>query len=78
MFGKIWFNFIQRQYTHFSPGCIEVSRASIEHVLTKMGKGNAVVIVVGGLDETWKSYPGSYDIILFAKKGFVKLAIQCG
>ena len=59
-------------------GVCDVSKESIEWILTKQGSGNAVVIVVGGAEEALESYPGKYNITLRSRKGFVKMAIKTG
>ncbi|KAJ3049512.1 diacylglycerol O-acyltransferase 1 [Rhizophlyctis rosea] len=58
-------------------GTCSVSRKSLEHVLTKMGPGASVVIVVGGAAEALRARKGTNDILL-GRKGFVKVAIQTG
>ena len=40
--------------------------------------GRAVVIIVGGAAEAFKSKPGTYYVILNRRKGFVKLALKNG
>lgn len=43
-----------------------------------MGSGNAAVIVVGGAIEALDAHPGSYDLVLNKRKGFVKMALKYG
>lgn len=62
----------------FPAGVCDVSKESIEWILTKQGKGNAAVIVVGGAEEALQARPGNYDITLKNRKGFVKMAIRTG
>ncbi|KAI9099844.1 diacylglycerol acyltransferase-domain-containing protein [Phlyctochytrium arcticum] len=59
-------------------GVVSVSARSLKYVLTKMGPGRGVMVVLGGADEALLAYPGTNDIILEKRKGFVKLAIQTG
>lgn len=59
-------------------GVISVSAKSLKHVLTKKGPGWSALVVVGGADEALLAYPGTNDIVLERRKGFVKLAIQTG
>lgn len=59
-------------------GVCDVSRESIEWILTKQGTGNAAIIVVGGAEEALEAHPGSYVIMLRKRKGFVKMAIRTG
>ena len=61
-----------------STGVIEVSKPSIEWVLTKEGTGNAVGIVVGGAQEALDAVPGRYVINLRHRKGFVRMALKHG
>jgi len=75
--GQFWFPF-RREYTLFL-GAIDVSRQSIEYQLTQQpGTGHAVIIVVGGAAEALDARPGSYEIFLTNRKGFVKMAIRYG
>lgn len=59
-------------------GVCDVSRDSVEWILTKQGTGNAAVIVVGGAEEALEARPGKYEITLKQRKGFIKLAIKTG
>ena len=47
-------------------------------VLTKKGKGNAAIIVPGGAEEALEAHPGTYNLNLKNRKGFVKIALQTG
>jgi len=59
-------------------GACDVSRESVEYLLTKNGIGNAVVIVVGGAEEALDSRPEIFKLTLKNRKGFVKMAIKTG
>ena len=59
-------------------GLCSVSKKSIEHLLTKNGKGSAAMIVVGGASEALDARPGTLDLTLKNRKGFVKLALRHG
>ena len=59
-------------------GIYDVSRKSVEWILTKQGTGNAAVLAVGGAEEALESRPGVYRLILKNRKGFVKAAIRTG
>ena len=61
-----------------STGSIEVSKESIEWVLTKEGTGNAVGIIVGGAQEALDAVPGRYIVNLRNRKGFVRMALKHG
>lgn len=59
-------------------GLCDVSRESIEWILTKQGKGNACAIVVGGAAEALEARPGNFKLKLLNRKGFIKIALQTG
>ncbi|TPX32555.1 hypothetical protein SmJEL517_g04351 [Synchytrium microbalum] len=56
---------------------ISVSADSIKNVLSK-GPGWSVMIVIGGAQEAMLSYPGTADLVLKRRKGFVRVGIQTG
>lgn len=60
------------------PGLLPVSKASLAHVLTKRGKGNALSIVIGGAEESLSSSPGVHAVVMRHRKGFVKIALEYG
>uniref|UniRef100_A0A672JSU1 Diacylglycerol O-acyltransferase 2-like n=1 Tax=Salarias fasciatus TaxID=181472 RepID=A0A672JSU1_SALFA len=68
---------LMREYI-MGAGLLPVSKASLEHLLSKSGKGNAVVIVVGGAAESLASSPGVNTVVVRNRKGFVRLALQYG
>ena len=59
-------------------GAVESSKGSMEWVLTQQGKGNAVVLVVGGVMEALEARPGSTTLVLARRKGFVRIALEYG
>lgn len=63
-------------------GINSVARESIINILNYKGKGNAVVIVVGGAQEALDAVPTSVDpsvrLKLSSRLGFVKLAMRHG
>lgn len=59
-------------------GCYPVSKASITHLLSRSGKGNAVVIVIGGAAESLSSSPGANAVVVKQRKGFVRMALEFG
>lgn len=61
-----------------SAGLYPVSKPSIEHLLARSGVGNAVVIIVGGAEESLSSSPGVNTVVMRNRKGFVKLALEYG
>ncbi|EJD07520.1 diacylglycerol-acyltransferase [Fomitiporia mediterranea MF3/22] len=58
-------------------GVCSVSRASCENILRK-GNGSAICIVVGGAAESLNAHPGTADLTLRRRLGFIKLAIKYG
>ncbi|XP_040006748.1 2-acylglycerol O-acyltransferase 3b [Xiphias gladius] len=66
-----------REYI-MSAGICPVSKPSLVHLLSKCGKGNAVVIVIGGAAESLASSPGVNTVVVEQRKGFVKVALEFG
>lgn len=66
-----------REYI-MSAGLYPVSKASLIHLLSKSGKGNAVVIVIGGAAESLASSPGVNAVVVKQRKGFVRMALEFG
>jgi len=58
-------------------GCASVSKQSCEYNLNS-GPGNSIVIVVGGAQESLASKPGTLDLTLKKRLGFIKLALTTG
>ncbi|KAH9479273.1 Diacylglycerol O-acyltransferase 2B [Psilocybe cubensis] len=58
-------------------GVCSVSRQSCSNIL-KAGAGSAITIVVGGAAESLSAHPGTADLTLRRRLGFIKLAIQHG
>ncbi|KLO19104.1 diacylglycerol-acyltransferase [Schizopora paradoxa] len=58
-------------------GVCSVSRNSCSNIL-KQGKGSSICIVVGGAAESLAAHPGTADLTLRKRLGFIKLAIQHG
>lgn len=64
-------------------GIQSVSKESIQNILTKggpngEGMGRAVTIVVGGARESLSAQPGTMQLVLAQRKGFVKMAMRTG
>ncbi|KAM7397836.1 hypothetical protein PAMA_005932 [Pampus argenteus] len=66
-----------REYL-MSAGLCPVSKPSLVHLLSKNGKGNAVVIVIGGAAESLASSPGVNTVVMKQRKGFVRVALELG
>ncbi|KXZ44041.1 hypothetical protein GPECTOR_75g765 [Gonium pectorale] len=58
-------------------GMCGAARDSLRRVLTGR-PGRSVVLVVGGAAEALLAAPGSYDLVLRSRKGFVRLALETG
>ncbi|KAF8997870.1 DAGAT-domain-containing protein [Cyathus striatus] len=58
-------------------GVCSVSRRSCSHILSQ-GAGSAITIVVGGAAESLSAHPGTADLTLRKRLGFIKLAIRHG
>ncbi|KAF9898601.1 diacylglycerol O-acyltransferase 1, partial [Lobosporangium transversale] len=58
-------------------GLASVSKGSCENIL-KMGPGSSIAIVVGGAQESLAAKPGTIDLTLKKRLGFIKLALVNG
>jgi 2-acylglycerol O-acyltransferase 2 len=58
-------------------GICSVSKQSCSNIL-KAGPGSAITIVVGGAAESLSAHPGTADLTLRRRLGFIKVAIQHG
>ncbi|XP_029375526.1 2-acylglycerol O-acyltransferase 3b [Echeneis naucrates] len=68
---------IYRDYI-MGAGLLPVSKPSLVHLLSKSGKGNAAVIVIGGAAESLASSPGLNTVVVRQRKGFVRTALEVG
>ena len=59
-------------------GFIDVTRDSLEYVLTQKGAGHSVILIVGGAAELPDTRRDSYVLTLKRHKGFIKLALETG
>ncbi|KAG2493687.1 hypothetical protein HYH03_008201 [Edaphochlamys debaryana] len=59
-------------------GLCDASRDTLKALLGSGKPGRSVVLVVGGAAEALLAAPGTYDLILNSRKGFIKLALQTG
>jgi len=58
-------------------GIVSVSKKSCSYILSK-GAGNAICIVIGGAAESLSAHPGTADLTLQNRMGFVKVAMMHG
>ncbi|XP_006106273.1 2-acylglycerol O-acyltransferase 3 [Myotis lucifugus] len=68
---------IYRDYL-MSTGVCSVSRQSLDFILSQPRRGQAVVILVGGAQESMYALPGVHQVVLQNRKGFVRLALRHG
>ncbi|XP_060768515.1 2-acylglycerol O-acyltransferase 3b [Neoarius graeffei] len=68
---------IFREYAMLA-GLLPVSKESLEYMLSRTGVGNAVVIIIGGAEESLASSPGVNTLVIKQRKGFVRLALENG
>ena len=54
-----------------------MSKRSCNNIL-KQGPGSAITIVVGGATESLAAHPGTANLTLLKRFGFIKIAIQNG
>ncbi|XP_052413402.1 diacylglycerol O-acyltransferase 2 isoform X2 [Carassius gibelio] len=66
-----------REYI-LSAGLLPVSKKSLDYLLSRTGVGNAVVIIIGGAEESLTSSPGVNTLVMKHRKGFVRLALEHG
>ncbi|XP_077552103.1 diacylglycerol O-acyltransferase 2-like isoform X2 [Haemaphysalis longicornis] len=61
-------------------GMCSADRESLQYILTKKGTGNAVLIAIGGAQESLDAHKDSsvITLTLMKRKGFVRNAIKCG
>uniref|UniRef100_A0A3P8SP50 Acyltransferase n=1 Tax=Amphiprion percula TaxID=161767 RepID=A0A3P8SP50_AMPPE len=59
-------------------GLIPSDKESASYPLHHKRGGSAVVIAVGGAPESLDAHPGSYNVLLAHKKGFIKMAMEQG
>ncbi|WVQ81125.1 hypothetical protein IAT38_003247 [Cryptococcus sp. DSM 104549] len=58
-------------------GCGSVAKKSCSNVLSQ-GPGSAIAIVIGGATESLAAHPGTADLTLKRRFGFIKMAIREG
>ncbi|EFB25109.1 hypothetical protein PANDA_021152, partial [Ailuropoda melanoleuca] len=61
-----------------SYGLCSVNRWSLDYLLSKAQRGQAVVIIVGGAHESLYAIPGRHCLVLRNRKGFVHMALRHG
>jgi len=58
-------------------GLCDASKETCHNILKK-GKGESIMLAVGGAEESLDSHPGSYKLTLKERKGFVRVALKAG
>lgn len=59
-------------------GVCSVSKRSCSTILRRGKAGTAIVIVIGGATESLRAHPGTNDLTLKRRMGFVKIALREG
>ncbi|KAK7925414.1 hypothetical protein WMY93_007724 [Mugilogobius chulae] len=59
-------------------GLIPSDKESASYPLQQRRGGTAVVIAVGGAPEALDAHPGTFNVLLAKKKGFIKMAMEQG
>lgn len=59
-------------------GLIPSDKESATYPLSNSKGGEAVVIAVGGAPEALDAHPGTFNVLLAKKKGFIKMAMEQG
>eukprot|EP00794_Sanderia_malayensis_P010751 gene10751-11901_t len=75
---KVLFRFPFFREIALAFGLSDVSKESIQYLCSKKEGGNAVIIVVGGAAESLDAHPGSCNLTLKDRKGFVRMALLTG
>lgn len=59
-------------------GAASATRPSMDHLLSKSGTGNALILMPGGAVEALDAVPGKFDLTLDSRKGFCRMALKHG
>mmetsp|Transcript_24600 Transcript_24600/g.36877 ORF Transcript_24600/g.36877 Transcript_24600/m.36877 type:complete len:363 (-) Transcript_24600:162-1250(-) len=59
-------------------GVCSAGKRSCMHILSKLKGGDSIVLVLGGAKESLDAHPGTFDLTLKQRKGFVKIALRTG
>jgi len=73
--GNLWFPFFREFF--MLVGTISSSRASLDYVLS-LPKGQAPVVMVGGVPEMHNSHVDQIRLVIKGRKGFIKTALRHG
>ncbi|KAK3583647.1 hypothetical protein CHS0354_021384 [Potamilus streckersoni] len=68
---------IYRDYFMLS-GVAEVTKDSMDYLLSQEEGGRCLGVVVGGAVEALEAHPGKYNLCISKKKGFIKMALIHG
>lgn len=77
-FQKLYNILIPVNFPYKIAGLIPSDKESAIYPLSKKEGGNAVVIAVGGAPEALDAHPGTFNVLLAKKKGFIKMAMVHG
>jgi len=65
---------IAREFA-LAAGCVSADKSTILH---NLHQGTSMLIAPGGANEALRTYPGTMDILLQGRKGFVKMGVLAG
>ena len=74
--NQVWNGFWGKTYTKIED-FIQI-KTYFDFINSKEGKGNALVLIVGGAVEALDAVPNTMNLTLKKRKGFVKLALRHG
>ena len=57
---------------------VAADKESVSHILSREGGDNLLAILVGGVQESLNARPGAYKLVLWNRKGFIRLALTHG
>lgn len=55
-----------------------VQESEVKGVGRRSGRGQSILLAVGGASESLVSRPKTYDLVLNKRKGFVRIALRTG
>ncbi|XP_046408238.1 2-acylglycerol O-acyltransferase 2-A-like isoform X2 [Ischnura elegans] len=59
-------------------GSVAASKDSLKYLLTNPEGGHVAAVIVGGASESFFCHPGTYQLVLKKRKGFIRIAMQTG
>lgn len=59
-------------------GCVTSDRATFKNILVKSNGNDAMIVAVGGAEETFYAQKSTYNFTLLKRKGFIRQALLAG